>query len=642
MLPDENLADMSGKMNLDKSQSLSKPSYHRASYVSLLRFIQSRIIIIVGWGNFVDFLTERIKDSSKCPLLASKYLQELSAQLYTPGVYPIVARDKVYNAGKEPLRGARWLRGWVDIPPTVWVTLEIPRTFLPLFTHGDPADIGSVPVHGSLYSPGPSVAKGWHDAFAAVQLGFGTLSTTGQRNSNDFAIHIANDPDGWQGKSPLFVSFMVSTRSLLLDEAESTMVSLDLRSTVTTGDQSLDRLKTTSLAVFATAIGNANRAYITRNPPNQNGSPVIPGLNRNDMISVCLNPGAVTSILVNIDDKSRALSSFMAGICVISDHLMDLFDSGCVVKLAATSPVQLQVSLDSELINITFPLPVIWKNSKGRVLRRCYCIEVICPVVTEPSRFYSPAYVYPIAFEGGTPVLRNIHYVNLQALPVIDISQRDKLEWLIGHTFTMFSARERRLWKNQELEALEGERIRVSFKDSLYSLLMQFTGLRGRKAHLFGICDSGNGDVHILLFVSAMRLDIANRSVVLDLGVIALSGKLVPVIREALAMVQSSRLCKIMVNAEVMRLWKQLLPAFVERCRTWSHRGSCEYIAAGNRAPLSVDPGKPTLCTCGNGVFPPDFKVDPLKWDRVSRLAVRAAISPAFFSALVEDLGGPV
>jgi hypothetical protein len=67
--------------------------------------------------------------------------------------------------------------------------------------------------------------------------------------------------------------------------------------------------------------------------------------------------------------------------------------------------------------------------------------------------------------------------------------------------------------------------------------------------------------VHILLFASAMRLDIANRSVVLDSGVIALYGESVTIVRETLAGLRSTGLCKIMVNAEVMtskapNLWR--------------------------------------------------------------------------------------
>jgi hypothetical protein len=80
-----------------------------------------------------------------------------------------------------------------------------------------------------------------------------------------------------------------------------------------------------------------------------------------------------------------------------------------------------------------------------------------------------------------------------------------------------------------------------------------------------------------------------------------------------------------------------VLPAMVERCRTWMHRAGCEYATEG-RIPLSVENGEPTLCQCGIGMVPGQFVADVPSWDRVVKYVVRAAISPAFSSRIVGEV----
>ncbi|CAJ2499925.1 Uu.00g027780.m01.CDS01, partial [Anthostomella pinea] len=48
-------------------------------------------------------------------------------------------------------------------------------------------------------------------------MGFGELNTSGRRFSNEFEIRLADDPLGWKGQSPLFVTFRAPTWMLLLE-----------------------------------------------------------------------------------------------------------------------------------------------------------------------------------------------------------------------------------------------------------------------------------------------------------------------------------------------------------------------------------------------------------------------------------------
>ncbi|KAK0726536.1 hypothetical protein B0T21DRAFT_413863 [Apiosordaria backusii] len=91
-----------------------------------------------------------------------------------------------------------------DMPSTVCVTLEVPRSRLGLFTkHGS-----VLPVQCLLQD---SSGSKWMNIFAAVQLGFGNIKTTGTPYTNTFSLQIEDNPEGWYGSSTLVVSFRVPT-----------------------------------------------------------------------------------------------------------------------------------------------------------------------------------------------------------------------------------------------------------------------------------------------------------------------------------------------------------------------------------------------------------------------------------------------
>lgn len=107
----------------------------------------------------------------------------------------------------------------------------------------------------------------------------------------------------------------------------------------------------------------------------------------------------------------------------------------------------------------------------------------------------------------------------------------------------------------------------VPHKDSLFSLFMHYSGLQGRETSVFGINNPEEGGIHILIFVSCLRLDLANHTVVLDAAILPLHESLVPKLHPFLVNVVDSGLCKVTVDRDELRLWKETIPAWVERCR---------------------------------------------------------------------------
>jgi hypothetical protein len=112
----------------------------------------------------------------------------------------------------------------------------------------------------------------------------------------------------------------------------------------------------------------------------------------------------------------------------------------------------------------------------------------------------------------------------------------------------------------------------------------------------------------MLFFISCLRLEIANHTVVLDSAVLPLTDQLVPQIRPFLAALSGMGVRHIDVGDDESRLWRIVLPALVERCRQWEHRSSCEYKAKA-QIPLSIKHGQPFyvlvgLEGCHLGSFP--------------------------------------
>lgn len=245
----------------------------------------------------------------------------------------------------------------------------------------------------------------------------------------------------------------------------------------------------------------------------------------------------------------------------------------------------------------------------------------------------------------SVPLNWNMPYLNLNGLLELDTSRTTQMKWLITHTSLMFSSRERSIREN----GLQGvpcpSDTRVDFKDGLFSLFMHYCGLQGKCARIFALRKPGDGGAHVLIFVSSLKMDMANHTVVLDALVLPLTDKIV---RDSFAgqflaaLVSQDTLCAINVTSTELRLWKTVLPAFVERCRTWQHLPEkCEYIVTKQIPILNgLNDGETPICSCGHGHFPTDFLHNlrlPFSDITLRKYATRLAISPCFVVPYVED-----
>ncbi|RYP70723.1 hypothetical protein DL769_004873 [Monosporascus sp. CRB-8-3] len=654
MFRDEDYAWKFANMDLEAYQNSGFVWYHRASFASFLRLIKTRATC--DWQTTMGVLIGLIENRPGAPI-GMNYIQELFTYLHMLDVFSVKSLKEWHNRNDADLASAsifsrilprviavdeKWgdLRDWKSIPPVVCVSLKVPRNRLSTFTNMGLKELGTPTVH-CMFQDTSAGTSSWQNIFPACQLTFGNITTSGDLHSDSFEVHVADDPLGWKGKSPLVVSCYVSTFFLLLNPRKAT-AAFGIHSTLASTASFMPKLGP-SLILYETTLQNSNNVYITRYAPNHNAYPIVPGFSNADLVSSNgHNGGADTSLIAGVDQETGRIATLTARLDLISDDYKLSLRHGCQVEHFTLSPCHFSIGLGQKQPPLTlfFPVFAVEGTRKTRIARKSSYVEDIIQVATSSEWMKYPYFMYPVLLQCKKPVNWNMPYIELENCPIIDIKKKSKLNWLNPHVSMAMSARECSLRADERLPRSAGEQIRLDFKESLFSIFIQYAGLQGTKHCIFGLDNPENGGVHILIFVSNLRIDLASRAVVLDCAILPLHKELMPKLDQFLRALTSRGFIRIKVDDAEMQLWKHVLPAYVERCRSWEHGADCEYARAG-AVPLTVEDEKQFLCTCGNGRFPPRFVENVMHWNTVSQYAVRAAVSPAFWAPFVDDIYRP-
>jgi hypothetical protein len=225
----------------------------------------------------------------------------------------------------------------------------------------------------------------------------------------------------------------------------------------------------------------------------------------------------------------------------------------------------------------------------------------------------------------------------LDIIPSLKLpSTQKKLEWLSVHMGMTLSETEKKA-KDRPNQADRGAL--VNLKESIATIFIKYCGLDDpQQARMpFGLCNPVKGvGVYTLIFVNDIRLDVASHTVVVDACVVPLIEKIMPKVFPVLAELSGRGLIQIVTLDDETRAWRLLLPTFAERCRTWKHLDTCEYLAKGIPAEvdgLTVSP----LCSCGRGKNLGSFGNVP-DWKLLRDEATRVAIGPLFTFSFMEGM----
>ncbi|EER45679.1 conserved hypothetical protein [Histoplasma capsulatum var. duboisii H88] len=608
--------------NREMIQRNSCIRYHRGSFARFLAFIKSRVI--ADWDRTISTLITLI-EKDKILVVGQNFLHELYSQLHILGVYsdPAFAKELKYD------RTTNDFRAWKKLPELVSITVEIPRAKLSIFTKIPRVKLGKPYMNGFVQSK----QMVWQSLFAVVQLGFGRIIASGERSNDSFAVTIVEDHSGWKGKSPLIISFVVPS-AILLAEPDSTTVGMSLYHTPTTALAFANTLGV-ELIVFASDLGNESSVYVSKQRPNNAGIPRIskPSSIGEEPEKIPASSYHVTLTAI-IDVEKKIIDGFTAHIAFLAEEAKECLKRQNVIELRQISACSLCLIIERQSLEIVinFPAPVQRANKSRtiRIARTPPVAEIMVRRAYKPDRQGHPDYIYPIFLDNrGEPVAWNIPYLNPNRLPILDTNRVKDFGWLVTHVTMMFSGKECKQRTNLDpTRPKPVQDSRVCFKDTLFSMYMSFARVQGQKTKVFGINCVHIG-LQLLFFRSAVRIDMSNRTLALDVAIIPLPLDMGKPMRDFITQIDKDESITMLIEPDELKLWKRILPTFVERCREWKHKATCEYKAKA-RIPLSVDFRQQVLCTCGNGIFPPNFIPDCPKWESFSQNAVRGLIPLLF------------
>jgi hypothetical protein len=208
---------------------------------------------VVEWDRFINKLVALILNDSSLNM-GAHHFQSLLVHLDMFGLLPL-ERHSQYQ---HELSGGPFKK-WVDMPTVVCLTLVVPHSAVAMFDdlmkgYGTPL------CHLQVQSSGSE------SLYSDIQLGFGTVKTSGIPFTADYSISVDDDPEGFQGKTPLIVSAMVSTGSLIAGGDPACGVIFGLKSTPTNMmicGQKLGMM----LHIHKSSVGRKD-VYITKSRPN--------------------------------------------------------------------------------------------------------------------------------------------------------------------------------------------------------------------------------------------------------------------------------------------------------------------------------------------------------------------------------------
>jgi hypothetical protein len=598
------------------------PPYHRGSFVALVEAVCSRVH--TSAAEVGRLLGEIIHGDSA---LSNAYSDELALSMSLSGIY---SEPGLTQPTRRDTHGETF-RGWKDVPEAVAITLVVPSSrWKPLLKEEARKGITLV-IEACLRAPD---SESWI-RYADVQVTFGEVTEVGSRENEGYTVGVQEDPKGSLGESPMIASFYASVTSLA--SQGTSPVNICLEANTQTHMPSLSKLGLPSV-MFEAHLDDSDHVYITRHALGQKGLPIIGSSSR--LASTRTHQTADTTLSPEVDEVTGGIIAVSARVNITSNEGSRLLQEKVPIRIHQTSSFSMEIIFGERRLvhTVTLPVPVVHgESTKTRIARKSSYVEVVVKLAEPNVSKILDDYVYPTVITHGStpgamvPVTLNIPHLNLDTLPIIDISDKTSIAFLGVLASSTFSSRERRLREElQASNAMTATSARFNLKESIFTMLMVCSGLQGGQTGLVALAHPKTG-VNMLMFVSALRLDAANGSVALDAAVIPMTREM---LRDKdfegfLLLLRTLECCDIIVDDAELLLWKKILPALAERCRTWSHKADCEYVV-NSSIPVSVEPGEQILCSCGQGRLPEGFVGVP-DWEEAARkYATRIAISPTF------------
>ncbi|KAL8801603.1 MAG: hypothetical protein Q9182_004333 [Xanthomendoza sp. 2 TL-2023] len=617
-----------------KSYSTDMQRYTRAAIVALIRVVKTNVL--ADWGIVMNtFLSMVATDQSL--LVGSNSLQDFYMQLALFGVWtmPVLAEgprqvQQRLNLPLRPRNNVEKLLGEIDPPPIVHIIFSVPRKQLEVLTGRGNKMIGTPGMHVSVKQE--FGAQQYDNHFYRFHCYFGKFLREGK---DDRPPLFEEDDKGWQGSADLVVVCAAPTFGLLTGPRNGLKVSLAL-------NNSPDNIMLFSsklgpmLTVSEISLENEQRVLISRNPPFMDTSYSM-AAQRNWLQTYSTGADSDTAASAIFDADHRANKLLIRTVFAKGSEEAEALANGAAVNVVSKDLSTIHLKLGTSLSRtVVFPFPVQSSNSKTRIARKSGWVEVEAAIHTAAKEDVFDTWTRLDCTPSGSLSLSSLPRVSLDVQPkIMSISKRD--EWMKILTGGTFSEGEKHMMEQGGDLSVHPK---IQLKESLNILFQSFAGFHPQTSgpvRTFQL--TKRKDCHTIIFVNSMRHDLDLGSVVLDAWVLPLTIKRVHELSVALSRLISAKPepLGVQLSDRESILWKRMLPALAERCRTSNHEASCEYRADG-KIPLSVEDDQNPLCSCGEGKVPTDFAKVVKEWAPFAKYVTRIAIAPVFPVPYLESI----
>lgn len=384
---------------LKKKKLTAYELYTRASFVSLLQHI--KVSNVVDWSPFMHALVEVGIMNDTTLNMGPHHLQSLLVYLDMLGVWKVEDSFEWWHPRTFKLGGP--FRKWEDIPTLMCVTFVVPHDKVSMF--GDLANGHGTPLCqlqlNSSISPKEAL-------YTDIQMGFGTIETSGSAFTNDYRVTVREDDKGWKGKSPLIVSTMVSTCTLTEKEDDACGITFGLKSTPTAQLQFMS-IFGMLLHVHRSAVGQKD-VFVSRYRPGFQGfvsvnkvatSKVTDGRSDISTITAFANMGLVTDVIATIhpfvSSNRNEVESLRVHYSVNLGKAKELLQSGAIVGFETTTAFTLRLSIGKTYqMDVVLPFPPNVASAKTKIARKSLWIEYTAAVQSGAAILLRPDTMMPV------------------------------------------------------------------------------------------------------------------------------------------------------------------------------------------------------------------------------------------------------
>lgn len=574
--------------------------YSRLSLVTLLASAKRNIS--TDWRECVGTLVDLITNDRSL-IIGSNSLQELYMHLHLAGLYHFSMLEanprehRTYYGDPRPA-GEPGVLGQQSLPGTVHIALVVPRSKLAVFTGRRVDRIGTPGLHLNVRN------HAFDNAFYVIDVFFGRFQSDAIDTAN-----VVEDSSGWSGTSDMIVTCKVPTWGLLVGRRQDNSVELTVDTSPATSSYVPDL--GFRLTVFGATLDSKNVRILTQAP--------------------CTKPGSVLQTMPTIVDKPSVQTSAtvalrrdgtVQSIGVTNDFAPDseedcALKSGGLVEVSQISPCVLAVSI-GELKNTSkfaFPFPIDGTACKLRIARKSSWIEIKAP----PSHALQPGGFnlnpFPVIGQGSGSLAWGMGRVDPDLQPSVKISASTGEFLRPLSNMAMSEGEMVQVKGNQSPESIPPM---IQLKAMIGHMFVACTGLDsdapGIKVQLITL--SHDKDYKCLVVVNSLRHDRDTGSVFLDAFLIVTTPDLVKRKSfQGLLNGKGNQMCLSMSpREEAMEMWRRLVPALAERCRSWEHAEDCK---------RNTEADVTFLCDCGLGK---DAAKMPRSYKDVAEYATRIAI----------------